>query len=377
MDREGIGDTRWRLPWDTGGSLRSFRSTPRTPRDTASWLGRWLIVIASGFLLDLAGMPVAWLIGPMIASVILALRNAPPGPNPQFVFTGVQAVIGIALSASFSADALAPLADHWPIMLITIVLVLGVSVLAGVALGRMASLDSATASLGTVPGGASGMVAMSEEMGADSRIVAFMQYARVVTVIISIAILARIAGQGPTAATVVEADALLSSAQQLLVAPLLALMGIWLGKRFRLPSGALIGSLIIGMVIGVIGWGPITFPPFVLATAYMLLGARIGSRFDPEVLRRIRDLLPYVLGFILLMTVISAGLGWMLAEVTGIDLITALLATSPGGMDGAMIAALDTGANVPLVLAVQISRLILMVVAGPFVVRRLVGRDNL
>jgi uncharacterized membrane protein AbrB (regulator of aidB expression) len=40
-------------------------------------------------------------------------------------------------------------------------------------------------------------------------------------------------------------------------------------------------------------------------------------------------------------------------------------------MDGAMIAALDTGANVPLVLAVQISRLLLMVIAGPLVVRRL------
>ena len=376
MEPGSVEGADGRRSWRTPPSLRPRVSIPRDPRAFVAWLARWLVVIASGFLLDLAGMPVAWLIGPMIASVILALRNAPPGPNPQFVFTGVQAVIGIALSASFSSDALAPLADHWPIMLITIVLVLGVSVLAGVALGRMASLDSATASLGTVPGGASGMVAMSEEMGADPRIVAFMQYARVVTVIISIAILARIAGQGPTTATIVEADALLSSAQQLLVAPLLALMGIWLGKRFRLPSGALIGSLIIGMVIGVIGWGPITFPPFVLATAYMLLGARIGSRFDPEVLRRIRDLLPYVLGFILLMTVLSAGLGWVLAEVTGIDLITALLATSPGGMDGAMIAALDTGANVPLVLAVQISRLILMVVAGPFVVRKLVGRDN-
>ena len=98
------------------------------------------------------------------------------------------------------------------------------------------------------------------------------------------------------------------------------------------------------------------------------------STIDPAVLRRIRDLLPWVLGFIALLTVMSAGLGWVLAAVTGIDLLTAILATSPGGMDGAMIAALDTGANVPLVLAVQISRLLLMVIAGPLVVKRLAGR---
>jgi membrane AbrB-like protein len=333
------------------------------------------VVIAAGWLLDRAGMPVAWLIGPMIAAVALALRGTPPGPNPTPVFTGVQAVIGIALSASFSLGALDPLVAYWPMMLVTIVLVLVVSIVAGVALGRFGRLDVATASLGTVPGGASGMVAMAEELDADPRLVAFMQYARVVIVVISIAVLARVAGhESQTALGLVEDEAPLTAFQQLLAAPVMALAGIWLGKRFRLPSGALIGAILVGMAVGAAGWGPITFPPVVLAAAYLLLGTRIGSRFDPAVLRRIRDLLPWVLGFIALMTALSAGLGWVLAAVTGIDLLTALLATSPGGMDGAMIAALDTGANVPLVLAVQISRLLLMVIAGPLVVKRLAGR---
>lgn len=323
-------------------------------------------------------MPVAWLIGPMIAAVVLALRGAPPGPNPQPVFTGVQAVIGIALSASFSTDALTPLVDYWPMMLLTIVLVLVVSIVAGVALGRLAALDAATASLGTVPGGASGMVAMAEELDADPRLVAFMQYARVVIVVVSIAILARVAGHDSETSLAVggAGETPHTEVRGYIVAPVLALLGIWLGRRFRLPSGALIGAILVGMVVGALGWGPITFPPVVLAAAYLLLGTRIGSRFDPAVLRRIRDLLPWVMGFILLMTALSAGLGWVLAEVTGIDLLTALLATSPGGMDGAMIAALDTGANVPLVLAVQISRLLLMVIAGPVVVRRLAGRGQ-
>lgn len=364
-------------PESTASPFRARFTIPPSPRDIAAWLLPWVIAVASGFLLDLIGMPVAWLIGPMIASVVLALRWRPPEPNPTPVFTGVQAVIGIALSASFSVDALQPLASHWPIILVTIVLVLGISVAAGVALGRFASLDFATASLGTVPGGASGMVAMSEELGADPRIVAFMQYARVVIVVITIAILARVVGEdSETALALGDTDAPLPVSLQLLIAPLLALAGIWVGKRFRLPSGALIGSILVGMVVGLSGWGPITFPPIVLAGAYLLLGARIGSRFDPAVLRQIRDLLPYVLGFILLMSLVSAVLGWVLAEVTGIDLITALLATSPGGMDGAMIAALDTGANVPLVLAVQISRLLLMVIFGPLIVRRLVRHER-
>lgn len=355
--------------------LAARGTAPRSPREVALWAGRWAIVIAAGWLLDWVGVPVAWLIGPMIAAVVLALRGTPPGPNPTPVFTSVQAVIGIALSASFSLSALDPLVAYWPMMLVTIVLVLVVSIVAGVALGRLAQVDTATASLGTVPGGASGMVAMAEELDADPRLVAFMQYARVVIVVISIAIVARIAGhESQTGLAFAEDEAPLTAAQQLVAASAMALAGIWVGARFRLPSGALIGAILVGMVVGAAGWGPITFPPVVLAAAYLLLGTRVGSRFDPAVLRRIRDLLPWVLGFIALMTVVSAGLGWALAAVTGIDLLTAILATSPGGMDGAMIAALDTGANVPLVLAVQLSRLLLMVIAGPLVVRRLVGR---
>jgi hypothetical protein len=106
---DGIRD-RWEAR--RGGIGSSVAAIPRDPREIARWAGRWLIVIAAGWLLDLAGMPVAWLIGPMIAAVVLALRGTPPGPNPQPVFTGVQAVIGMA-SRSPHRSRLTP-SRRWP-----------------------------------------------------------------------------------------------------------------------------------------------------------------------------------------------------------------------------------------------------------------------
>ena len=73
---------------------------------------------------------------------------------------------------------------------------------------------------------------------------------------------------------------------------------------------------------------------------------------------------------------ICAGIGWVLASVTTLDLLTALLATSPGGIDAATIAALDTGANVTMVASIQMARLLLMVLVGPFIVRWLVARSR-
>jgi uncharacterized membrane protein AbrB (regulator of aidB expression) len=55
-------------------------------------------------------------------------------------------------------------------------------IVAGILLARVARLDRPTASLGMVAGGASGIVAMAGDLGADDRLVAFMQYLRVLII---------------------------------------------------------------------------------------------------------------------------------------------------------------------------------------------------
>ena len=51
-------------------------------------------------------------------------------------------------------------------------------------LARTTPLDPPTAALGMIAGGASGIVGMSGELGADDRLVAFMQYLRVLVVVL-------------------------------------------------------------------------------------------------------------------------------------------------------------------------------------------------
>jgi uncharacterized protein len=367
----------------------------RSPRATVDWavgsarelarrvgparlVGPWVAIVLAGYLGDRAGVPVAWLVGPMLAAVALSLLGWPPEPSTARLFPVVQAVIGATLSAAFTLDALAPLREHWLPVAISVVLVLAVSIGAGMVLTRVAALDAATASLGTVPGGASGMVAMSEELGGDARLVAFMQYARLVIVIVSISVLAR--AIGPEGESVQQAltgsgdDTPLAARYALAV--LVAGLGGWLGVRFNLPAGALVGAMLVGMIPGLLSIGPLAWPPFVLNGAYLLLGSRVGSRFDRAILRRLWALLPFVLGFVVGLIVVCAGIGWALHEATSLDLLTALLATSPGGIDAATIAALDTGANVTMVVSIQMARLLLMVLAGPFIVRRLVARSR-
>ena len=61
---------------------------------------------------------------------------------------------------------------------------LAISLAAGAVLARTTSLDTPTAALGMVAGGASGIVGISGELGADDRLVAFMQYLRVLLIVL-------------------------------------------------------------------------------------------------------------------------------------------------------------------------------------------------
>ena len=67
-------------------------------------------------------------------------------------------------------------------------------------------------------------------------------------------------------------------------------------------------------------------------------------------------------------------LAWVLSRVSSLDLITCIVGCAPGGADTMIILAGEFGANVPLVTAMHVSRLIILMVLLPplisFSVRR-------
>ena len=99
-------------------------------------------------------------------------------------FVAAQALVGVVLGAYLQSDALKALGDDWlPVTLVSAA-TLGLSMGAGRVLARFTALDVPTATLGMIAGGASGIVTMADDLGGDDRLVAFMQYLRVLVVVL-------------------------------------------------------------------------------------------------------------------------------------------------------------------------------------------------
>lgn len=352
---------------------------------SVKWDVRWWMVLGVSSLL--AGLsaqylqvPAAWLVGPMLVAIVSALAWPEHPRIPRGGRVASLAVVGGVLAATFTPSVVPLIVANWlPVCLVvggTLVLSLG----AGLALARIAPLERRTATLGTLPGAASGMLAMSGPLGADPRLVAVMQYTRVVVVVFSAALVSRLGlvpGTAPQPnsaqglqSTVSHGAALVDRAWATYgLTALVAVLGAWVGTRLRLPAGPLMGPLLIGVALEEVGVVHLAWPPGVPQAAFLVLGLWVGLLFDRASIKSAGRLFPLVLASAVALTVACAGLGWLLTTLTGIDGLTAYLATTPGGIDSVAIMALGSDAQAPLVLAVQMLRLFAVIIAGAIIGR--------
>lgn len=324
----------------------------------------------AGGSLDTIGMPAAWFLGPLLAACIVAcVRHSTP-PLPDGLSNGALAIIGSAAGQTLTPDALNIFAEYWLSIPLILGALLSLSLTSGLLLAHFGKLDRTTALLGMLPGGAPGMVALSESLRADTRLVAVMQTLRVMVVLGLLAIVTWMAVPFGTASTyTVPVHPLEQTLLWHVATVLITALGAWAGVRLNLPAGAMVAPALLWALLGLLGLPHAVWPPLVLPLTYALIGVSVGLQFDIPALRMAGRLLPAFVLSTLLLVASATAIGWLLALFTSTDLLSAYLATTPGGLNMVTIVALESGSNVLLVLSINLLRFLLIILAGPHVVR--------
>lgn len=343
-------------------------STPPQPSSFRRWgllVGLSMLLIAP---LQLLNFSAAWLVGSLVACIAVTVRQG----NvivPAWPARIAQGLVGCLIALSMPPEILAAMLEDWPVFLAAVTAVIGVSVALGAVLSVMRILPGTTAIWGAFPGAASIMIAMAEAFGADPRLVTLMQFIRVALVICIAALVSRF---------LVPADAVVVPEVvwfpdfawgPFLGTMALAVGGAVIGTLARIPAGAFLVPIFAGIVLADTGMLTITLPPWLMAVSYVLVGWTIGGRFTPDVLKQSVRLLPHLVASTVILSVLCAGVGYVLHVATGIDLASAYLATSPGGADAIAIIAASAPVDVPFVVAMQSARFFLILLIGPPIAR--------
>jgi membrane AbrB-like protein len=316
-------------------------------------------------LLNWAAFPAALLLGPMMAAIAFGVVGSEL-TLPRWSFVAAQAIIGCLVARALTTAILTSISQDWAVMLMIVTTTVLAGGLVGWILVKFGALPGTTAAWGSSPGAASAMVVMAEEFGADVRLVAFMQYLRVVIVVMSASLASRLllgAGQIPLPVSEEWFPAI--PARPLLQTVAIAFGGALAGKVLRIPAGALLMPMAIGAVLQGCGSVVITLPPWLLGLSYLTLGWYIGLGFTRTVLMYALKALPQLLLSTFLLIGLCAISAWMLTVFIHTDALTAYLATSPGGLDSVTVIAVGSGADTPFVLAVQTLRLFIVLLTGP------------
>ena len=340
--------------------------TPRLVLRTAITL---LLALLAAWLCIGLRVPLPWFIGPLLATAAASMLRAPTASSAPLRNAG-QCTIGLALGLHFTPQVGALVLSLWWAVLLGVVWALVMGALFSLWLqrtqGHLPGMNRATTWFASAIGAASEMTLLAERAGARTDLVAAAHSLRVLIVAVLIPFALQFSGvhglQGAGLATQAFHPV------GLLVLALAAAASAWLLQRLGRPNPWFLGPMVVAMVLTLAGVDLSGVPSWMSNAAQLVIGVSLGVRFTPAVVHTAPRWLGAVAVGSLVMIVLSAGFGWLLAQGTGLHPATMLLGTAPGGIAEMAITAKVLQLGAPVVSVFQICRLfaVLLLIAPLF-----------
>nr|BFE36083.1 AbrB family transcriptional regulator [Actinomadura rugatobispora] len=331
-----------------------------------------------------SAIPSSHMLVPLLGGLVAATTGLVRQRPPALLSRGSQSLLGVLMGTYLSTSALGGVAGSAAPLIVVTVATLLICQGAAWVMVRFSGVDRATATLGMIAGGSAAAVASAEDLGADSRVVAFMQYLRLGLVVASTPLLLNWVlsrprdGAGPSVAA--GPWHLVSGHDQpggLVTLAIVASAGLMAGSRMRLPSPAMMGPMLVSAALTATGAVHGFAPSGTLRTLlFTMIGLDVGLRFSRQTLWRLRRILPLALVGSVTVSAACGASAWAISAVTRIPFADTYLATTPGGINAVVATATSTHANLPLISSVQSLRLFGMAFLAPLLIRLTLGRPS-
>lgn len=344
-----------------------------------AWASLLLLSVALTWGLRTLQLPAALLLGPMISAIALSQFHGPLRLRRPVV-VAAQALLGCRLGMAISPELLHAGLGYLPVLIGFTLVVIAITGALATGVSRAGWFPGSTAVWGLSPGGASAMVLLAEMYGSDPRIVAMLQYLRVVASVLTAILVGTLLGTPDahphgfptTGPGVVWFPPIHGVAfTETLALALLGALAAWATGR---TIAVLFVPMLGGALLQLSGLGRLELPAFLMAATFAIIGWNIGLKFTRASLAASMRLMPKMIAAIVAMIGLCGLLSILLSHLLGVDALSAYLALSPGGLDSVLVIATSTRVDLPLILAAQIVRLAVVLMVAPplarFVVRR-------
>ncbi|WP_058307636.1 AbrB family transcriptional regulator [Gracilibacillus massiliensis] len=321
-------------------------------------------------------IPLPWILGPLVAVFLLNfmtkidLEQNKTILNISFLLTGAQ------IGSTFTSSTLEKVIPYFIPFLIVTLLLIAICVQSGTLLAKYANIEKTTGILGSVPGGLSVMVAMSDSMKANTGLVAIFHTIRLMAVLFIVPLLASLffTDNHSELAIAPEPSSEFSGWTFLIY---IFLFGLAFLLRFKIPASFVLVPMLIIAVIKLLSMPISDVPLSLYHFAQLSIGIHLGLSIRMADLKKAGNFSWIFFLFTCLIITISTGLGYLFAVFSEISFSTAMLSLAPGGLVEMAITAGETGADPAIVGSLQLVRMLFIILLLPFILQKMyVQRTN-
>lgn len=154
---------------------------------------------------------------------------------------------------------------------------------------------------------------------------------------------------------------------------LLGLLGWALFSLLRFPAAPMIGALTVISALKILQFPVPAAPALLFPIIQILLGLFVGARVTRETIRELKDLFApgaIIVAWALFMLFL---LGSYLTCYAGLDIHTAILSSSIGGLPEMTVIALALNADAAVVIVMQTARMVITIAVFPVILKFWVG----
>jgi uncharacterized protein len=326
--------------------------------------GWWLLLIRAllvgslgGVLFDALSLPLAWMLGPLLANLLLSIGGgevAVPDRLREY-FLGV---LGLLLGGQVTPQLANRMLD-WPMSAGLLLVGIGVSTVVGAWWYRRCGFDSISAWFSSAPGAMTAMIMMGDKAGGDARRIAVAQSLRALMIVMALPPFFVQYASAPMG--VVNSVDGVEGLWLLLVLPAFIQVGRWL----RLPNPALLASMLIAAGLGASDLARLHLPHWGVDVMLWVLGSAIGARFAGVKLAELTRYFFQALVATALTLSVLASFAYLIHRLLGIPLHIAILALAPGGIGEMAILAVTLNIDPVFVTFHHLLRLISLMLIAP------------
>nr|WP_225777714.1 AbrB family transcriptional regulator [Pseudomonas sp. Marseille-Q3773] len=324
-----------------------------------AWWATPLVGIAGALAASAALWPLPWIIGSMLAVILVRCGGWAIAEIPNGRKSG-QWLIATSIGLHFTPVVLQEIIAHFPLMLCAALLTLLLA-LAGITFMRRQGMDLTTAYFAFMPANFAEMIQLGIRYQANVSEIAAAHSIRLVLIVLSVPpamFLFMHMSSGAVAARLPADWAWL--APMLAGGVLVAL--IW--KRLRLPNPWMFGPMALCASVTAICDLHMSLPTELSQYGQLMIGCALGSYFDRGFFRRSPAYLVKVVVFSLSMIAATFSFAWGFATLSGSALLTLALGMMPGSTTEMYLTAEALNLGAGMVTAMQIMRLVVVMLCA-------------